>query len=48
MVWAIANPTMYRALVGDRKWSVDEFERWLTEMLTDALLSDKGRPALKG
>lgn len=38
IIWAIANPTMYRALVGDRKWSVGEYERWLAEMLTDALL----------
>lgn len=47
IMWAIANPTMYRALVGDRKWSADDFERWLAEILTDALLSDKGNLALK-
>ena len=36
IIWAIANPTMYRALVGDRKWSVGEYERWLAGMLTDS------------
>jgi AcrR family transcriptional regulator len=40
IIWALANPTMYRALVGDRKWSVGEYEPWLAGMLTDALLAE--------
>jgi AcrR family transcriptional regulator len=40
IVWALANPTMYRALVGDRKWSVGEYERWLAGMLTEALFAE--------
>jgi TetR/AcrR family transcriptional regulator, regulator of autoinduction and epiphytic fitness len=38
IMWAIANPNMYRSLVGERRWKADEYERWLAETLTAALL----------
>jgi hypothetical protein len=40
VMWAIANPTMHRTLVGTRKWHADDYEQWLTDVLTRALLRD--------
>jgi len=42
IMWAIANPTMHRQLVDVRKWSDDEYERWLADVLVGALLGDGG------
>jgi AcrR family transcriptional regulator len=40
IMWAIANPAMHRAMVGERKWGAQEYERWLAHILTCALLTD--------
>lgn len=42
VVWVLANPTTYRMLVGDRRWSTAEYEHWLGELLAAAIL---GSPA---
>jgi AcrR family transcriptional regulator len=39
LIHALASPEVYRLLVIDRQWSVDRFERWLSDALTDQLLS---------
>ena len=38
-IWAIANIRTYRALVGERRWSNDEYEQWLNDLLAHALLA---------
>jgi hypothetical protein len=40
IMWAIANPAMHRALVGERNWDAEEYEQWLARLLTCALLAD--------
>jgi TetR/AcrR family transcriptional regulator, regulator of autoinduction and epiphytic fitness len=37
-IWAIANARTYRALVGERRWTTDQYEHWLADLLTRALL----------
>jgi AcrR family transcriptional regulator len=37
LVWTLISPEVYELLVGDRGWSLDEYEQWLAEALTDAL-----------
>jgi TetR/AcrR family transcriptional regulator, regulator of autoinduction and epiphytic fitness len=39
IIWAIATTRTYRALVGERNWSTDQYERWLADLLSGALLS---------
>lgn len=39
LIHALASPELYRLLVIDRQWTVDRFERWLSEALADQLLS---------
>jgi TetR/AcrR family transcriptional regulator of autoinduction and epiphytic fitness len=43
ILWAVANPLMYRNLVQERGWSDDDYERWLTDTLTHALLPSSRR-----
>jgi hypothetical protein len=38
MMWTIANPRTHRSLVGERGWTTQEYERWLADVLADALL----------
>jgi AcrR family transcriptional regulator len=35
---ALASPEVYRLLVGDRGWTGEKYEQWLTSILTDQLL----------
>ena len=45
IIHAMASPETYRLLVGDRGWSPDRFERWLTSTLCELLISPpKGHP----
>jgi AcrR family transcriptional regulator len=37
-VWTLASERTYLALVRDRGWGADDYERWLTEQLVAALL----------
>jgi AcrR family transcriptional regulator len=38
VIWALVNARTYRSLVGDRRWTADEYERWLGSLLACALL----------
>ena len=40
VVWALASPEVYRMLRVDSGWTVEQYVRWLTATLTDALLPD--------
>jgi AcrR family transcriptional regulator len=40
IMWALANPRTHRALVDERRWPTQEYERWLAELLACALLGD--------
>jgi len=38
VIWALASERTYLALVRDRGWTADKYERWLVEQLVAALL----------
>ena len=38
IMWAIANPTTHRILIGERGWATKEYELWLAQVLISALL----------
>ena len=38
VIWTLASERTYLALVGERGWSPEQYERWLTEQLVAALL----------
>lgn len=38
VIWAIASAGTYRAFVHERNWTVERYERWLSELLAGALL----------
>ncbi|WP_131764693.1 TetR/AcrR family transcriptional regulator [Candidatus Protofrankia californiensis] len=37
IVWALISPEVYDLLVGDRRWSHDEYEHWLAQTLADTI-----------
>jgi hypothetical protein len=37
-LWVLIQPEMYRLLVGDRGWTLDELEAWLARSAIAALL----------
>ena len=41
VIHALMSPELYRLLVVDRRWKPERYERWLTEVLSDQLLSRK-------
>jgi AcrR family transcriptional regulator len=41
IIWAIVNTRTYRALVHDRRWTPAEYERWLADLLSGALLAQR-------
>jgi TetR/AcrR family transcriptional regulator of autoinduction and epiphytic fitness len=43
ILWTLANPRTYHALVGERHWTPDDYRRWLAGLLACALLA--GPPA---
>lgn len=43
IIHALMSPEVYRLLVSDRGWSLDRYERWLTETLLDQLLPTSRR-----
>jgi AcrR family transcriptional regulator len=43
-IWAIATTRTYRALVHERGWTTDAYERWLATLLTNALLAKQPTP----
>ncbi len=38
IVWALTSERVYLALVRERGWSGEQYERWLTDQLAAALL----------
>lgn len=40
IMWVVASPNTYHALIADRGWSTEEYEQFLTETLTSVLLAD--------
>ncbi len=40
-IWAIATTRTYRALVHERRWTADQYERWLAQLLASALLTER-------
>ncbi len=38
IVWALNHPDLYRLLVGERGWDVDQYEAWLGDALCSQLL----------
>jgi AcrR family transcriptional regulator len=44
IMWAVANPTMHHRLVAERRWTGDEYERWLAYALTCSLLETHSVP----
>ncbi|SNY65215.1 TetR/AcrR family transcriptional regulator [Paractinoplanes atraurantiacus] len=38
VVWTLISPEVYELLVTDRGWSLDEYEQWLAQSFTDALV----------
>ena len=40
IIWAIATTRTYRALVGERRWTTDQYQRWLTDLLSRELLAE--------
>jgi glutamate/tyrosine decarboxylase-like PLP-dependent enzyme len=38
IIHALMSPEVYLLLVGDRGWSPDRYEQWLTDVLTGQLL----------
>jgi AcrR family transcriptional regulator len=38
ILWALTSRDVYRLLVMERKWSAEEFEKWLGDMLVSALI----------
>jgi AcrR family transcriptional regulator len=43
IMWAIANPSTHRSLIGERGWATEEYERWLAQVLISALLDEPAR-----
>lgn len=39
IIWAIATTRTYRALVIERRWTTDQYEHWLKDLLAHALLA---------
>jgi hypothetical protein len=44
-IWAIATTRTYRALVHQRGWTTDHYERWLAKVLINALLAGRSTPS---
>lgn len=40
ILWTLANPHTYLALVHERRWTTDEYERWLAQALIATLLPE--------
>lgn len=45
ILWAFTGRDLYRMLVVERRWSSDEYEKWLADLLIQVLLS-KSKPSL--
>jgi TetR/AcrR family transcriptional regulator, regulator of autoinduction and epiphytic fitness len=45
IMWAVANPSMHHRLVAQRRWSPEEYRRWVAHVLTCSLLKGIGHAA---
>jgi TetR/AcrR family transcriptional regulator, regulator of autoinduction and epiphytic fitness len=43
IIWAIATTRTYRALVHERRWTTEQYQDWLGDLLTQALLTQPSR-----
>ena len=43
ILWALNHTNLYTLLVGQRGWSADRYERWLTELLRTQLLHERSQ-----
>lgn len=41
ILWTLTGRDLYRMLVIEKKWTSDEYETWLSELLVKSLLKDK-------
>ena len=41
VIHALMSPEVYRLLVVDRRWKLDRYERWLTEILSEQLVAQE-------
>ncbi len=41
IMWAVANPNTHRALIREREWPSEEYERWLAHVLACSLLHER-------
>jgi AcrR family transcriptional regulator len=39
IVWTLISPEVYELLVGERGWSLDDYEQWLAQAFADALVT---------
>jgi AcrR family transcriptional regulator len=44
ILWALNHPSLYALLVGERGWTAERYEGWLTELLCAQLLRDRTKP----
>lgn len=40
LIWALNSPEMHQLLTRDREWSPEDYQHWLAQALTDALIAD--------
>lgn len=40
ILWALTGRDLYRMLVIEQEWTSDEYEKWLTQMLINALMNE--------
>jgi TetR/AcrR family transcriptional regulator, regulator of autoinduction and epiphytic fitness len=40
IIWTLANARTHRSLISERRWTAQEYERWLGQLLAAALLAD--------
>ncbi len=45
LCWVYADPVVYRRLVVDRGWTIDELGDWMTASVSSALLADHHQPS---
>lgn len=43
ILWALTGRDMYRMFVIEQKWTSDEYEKWLTQVLISTLIDEKKR-----
>ena len=44
ILWALNHPSLYALLTGERGWSPERYERWMSDLLCSQLLAGPTRP----